>query len=97
MITGTTSSGFEFTASENIQKDFRFVKYFAAAQSEKTPAADKVDATVKLVSLVLGEQEEAFIQHIADQNDGVADVDQVGYELGEIIRISSEKSETVKK
>lgn len=95
MITGTTSSGFEFAVAENLKDDYRLIKAYKKAVSKGRD--ESVTGTVELVSCVFGneDEEERFLQHLADENGRVPS-ERVYRELGEIIRIASEKDNEIK-
>lgn len=95
MITGTTSSGFEFSVSEKLGNNYEFVKAFKAASSKKPE--EKLYGTVDLVQIVLGEEGEAAICEHLREEDGSVPTDRMLDEIGEIIRIVGEKSAEAKK
>lgn len=96
MITGTTSSGFEFRVPDGIKTDFRFVRAYKKLRSTQTQ--QQLDGAVELISAVFCDEaeEERFLRHLADEN-GRADVETVYKEIGEIIAYASKEDAAIKK
>lgn len=94
MITGKTSSGFEFSVSENLNNDFRFVLAYDELMNG-TPAA-QLSASPKLVKLVLGEDgAKALYKHVQEP-DGFLPTDKIMSELTEIVTASGKADGEVK-
>lgn len=95
MISGTTSSGFHFSISDGLTRDFRFLRAYKNMQSED--AQQQLDGALDLVSVVFSDekQEAAFLLHLADEH-GRADVETVYRELGEIIAAAREDPQAKK-
>jgi hypothetical protein len=93
MITGKTKSGFEFIVSEHIADDWRVVK--AVAESQSKEEAKQLEGTVKAVSLVLGDQEDALCEHI-QREDGSIPTKALIREISDIMAIVKEKSVEIK-
>lgn len=94
MITGKTSSGFEYSVSEKLRNDFRFVLAFADMGSDD--ADEKIRGGVELVNVVLGrEGAAALYRHVAEA-DGTVPTDKVMAELTEIIRLSGQSDREIK-
>lgn len=95
MITGKTSSGFEFRVSENIKSDYRFVKCMRKALSSNQN--EQIIGTVDAVSLVFNDdaQEDAFLAHLAGE-DGRVPTERVFAELKEILDASEAVDKDVK-
>jgi len=92
MITGKTSTGFEFKANDGIKNDFRFVETLAALKSEN--ASDKLRGQVELVNLLLGKDgKTALFAHVR-LADGTVPTDRVLEEVNEIILAMREEPET---
>jgi len=94
MITGKTSSGFEFTVSENLKNDFRFVLAYDELMNG-TPAA-QLGASPKLVKLVLGEDGAKALYAHVQEPDGFLPTDKVMAELTEIVTASGKANGEVK-
>lgn len=96
MITGKTSSGFEFTVSEGLDKDFRFLKAYRKLRSGDEDKA--ILGAEELISVVFSDanEEERFYQHIASMYGGRIPIDVLYPELNEIIEIAKKKDENVK-
>lgn len=94
MITGKTSSGFEFSVSENLKTDFRFVAAYADTQSDSE--GEQAKGLVQLLNVVLGKNGAAALQRHVALEDGTVPIKQLMAELGEIIRAASESDGAVK-
>lgn len=96
MITGTTSSGFDFRIPDGIKSDYRFVRAYKKLRSPQTQ--QQLDGAVELISAVFCDEaeEERFLRHLADEN-GRADVETVYKEIGEIIVYASKEDAAIKK
>ena len=92
MITGTTSSGFEFRVPDGIKKDYRFLRAYKKLRSGRTD--QQLDGALEMVGDEA--EEDRFLQFLADEH-GRADVETVFRELGEIIAKASEEDDDVKK
>ena len=86
---GTTSSGFEFEANENVLTDWYFTK--TVATLEKGDDVSKMCATVELVSMLLGDSGEAALCEHVKELDGVVPSNKVMKEAGEILTIMRDK------
>lgn len=84
MIEGKTKSGFKFKIDERIQSDWRLVKAIADSQNENSGI--KLQGTVNMIKLVLGDQEELLMQHIKKKNDGFIPMEIMNAEITEIIQ-----------
>lgn len=94
MITGKTSSGFEFSVSENLKTDFRFVAAYADTQSDSE--GEQAKGLVQLLNVVLGKKGAAALQRHVALEDGTVPIKKLMAELGEIIRATSESDGAVK-
>ena len=96
MITGKTSSGFEFHIPEGMDKDFRFVKCYSMIKNGDEEEA--LDGAIKLVSVIFSndDEEERMYKYLAAQNGGRVPSDVLYKELNEIISIAKDSSEEVK-
>lgn len=92
-MVGTTSSGFKFDISDDILKDWRFVKCMAEFKNLEESDSQEVDfinATAKLESILFKDKGKAFEKHIASQNDGLIPTDVLMTEIFEIIQSNDE-------
>lgn len=95
MITGKTSSGFDFSVSEKIGNNYEFVKAFKAANGKKPE--ERLYGTVDLVRIVLGaDGEERLCEHLREE-DGTVPTERILAEIGEIITFVGEKNAEAKK
>ena len=90
MIEGKTKSGFEFSVDERVGNDWRLIKLIDKAENGNP--AERVQATSKLVSFLLGDNEERLEKHIADNNDGFIPMPELTKELFDIIATSRLKN-----
>lgn len=95
MITGKTSSGFEYSVDANIGNDFRFVQKLRKLMSNDMTS--QVEGVVDLVHTVFNDeaQEEAFLLHLADDR-GRVPADKVFDEVKEILDASAVQDKDVK-
>lgn len=84
MIEGKTKSGFKFKIDERIQTDWRLIKAIANSQNEDP--AIKLQATVDMMKLILGDQEELLMQHIMKKSEGFIPVEVMNAEITEIMQ-----------
>lgn len=89
MFKGVTSSGFEYEVSLRIKKDWRFVK--ALAKSESKDESEMLWGTTRVVELLLGEQEEALQEHLAEE-DGVVPTEKLMDTVREILNAIGTKN-----
>lgn len=94
MITGKTSSGFEFSVNADLKNDFRLVMAYAATQSENE--GEQAGGLIQLVNVVLGKNGAAALYKHLAQEDGTIPTDKVMAELGEIIRAAGQADNEVK-
>lgn len=88
MIKVKTKTGFKAEIDERITSDWRVVKNIALAESSNP--VEQVRGSANLVTLILGDNEDAFIEHIASVNDGFVPTSAVTAELADIIRSAKE-------
>lgn len=93
MVSGKTKSGFEFTINEHIVDDWRVAKAIAESQSKEE--AKQITGAVKVVSLVLGDQEDALCEHVM-REDGSVPINALMDEISEMMTIAKEKNAAVK-
>lgn len=96
MVKGTTSSGFEFSIPEHLDKDLRFIKAYRMMKSGDED--EQLDGALKLVSAVFADEaeEQRFYEYLAGSEGGRVPIDVVYREIGEIIRISAEEDKEIK-
>lgn len=95
MITGKTSTGYEFRVDERTINDWRFVK--AIAKAESNVPSDKIVGLNALCEMLLGEEgEEQLMKQLASENDGFVPQEQVYGAVVEIINIVKEQNEKTK-
>lgn len=94
MITGKTKSGFEFSISEGLTSDWRYIKAYRDAKS--TDENRQIDGICSMAEVIFNDtaQEEAFYKHIAQTYGGRVPSKVVWSELDEIIGILRESEET---
>ena len=68
MINGKTKSGFKYEIDERVINDWRLLKYIA--MSESSDPSEQIKGASNLVSLLLGNQEQALMEHLSKENDG---------------------------
>lgn len=94
MITGKTKSGFEFSISEGLTSDWRYVKAYRNARS--ADEEKQVDGICSMAEVIFSDpaQEEAFYKHIAQTYGGRVPSKIVWEELDEIIGALRSADET---
>ena len=80
---GKTKSGFKFDVNEAVLEDWEVMK--AIADMDSGDASRVLRGTVKFVSMVLGDEEEALVKHIRSKNKGACSQDAMFNEVMEII------------
>lgn len=93
MVSGKTKSGFSFEVNEKIIKSWEFTKILRSLKSKDE--GDQLTGAVDFVGKLLGDQEEALMAHLADE-DGIVSTEDVINEASEILTIVQEKSSDVK-
>lgn len=81
---GITKSGFKFKVDERVRTDWRFTMALTKMENQKKPMG-VLQGINELVELLLGDQMEAFINHIKEQNEGFVPMEIVTDELKQII------------
>ena len=80
----TTKSGFKCEINERVLDDWRFVR--AIAKSTSDDANEKLRGAIDIVSLIMGDNEEAFYKHLASVDpDGIVSESAVTDDLVSII------------
>lgn len=82
MVKGKTKSGFKFEVSKRLANDWRFT--LALADMDSNDQSRALAGSVAVVKLLLGDQEEAFYEHLKDE-DGVVPTEKVWAEVAEIL------------
>ena len=80
MITGKTSTGFQFEIDSRAVKDVRFVRRLAAAQKDGTQWPDLIESALG------AEQFDRLCEHITDA-DGFQPIENLATEFSEIVEI----------
>jgi hypothetical protein len=80
----TTKSGFKCEINERVLDDWRFVR--AIAKSTSDDANEKLRGAIDIVSLVMGDNEEAFYKYLSSKDpDGIVSESAVTDDLVSII------------
>ena len=96
MIKVTTKTGFEAKVNESKILDFRFLEQTVETVKGKDDL-DKMDATVQMLKMLFTKSDkERFLQHVADHNDGIADISAVMDEFTEIMNQCKAANKKVK-
>lgn len=96
MIKVTTKTGFEAEVNEGKILDFRFLEKSVETVKGKDDL-DKMDANMQMLKMLFSKADkERFLQHVADHNDGIADISAVMNEFTEILDQCKEANQKVK-
>ena len=96
MIKVTTKTGFEAEVNEGKILDFRFLEQTVETVKGKDDL-DKMNATMQMLKMLFTKvDKERFLQHVADHNDGIADISAVMTEFTEILDQCKEANQKVK-
>lgn len=76
--------GFEIEVNEAIVNDYRFMKCLVKAMKNEDDI-ESANSLIDIISLLLGKNEDAFIEHVATAHNGVADVQTMMTEVFKII------------
>ena len=89
MVEGKTKSGFNYKYDERILNDYGLLEAIGDfdASSQKI---EQVTALKRIIDYLLGENREAFLEHIAKKNDGFRPLDVMQAEILEIINSSQQ-------
>ena len=89
MVEGKTKSGFNYKYDERILNDYGLLEAIGDfdASSQKI---EQVTALKRIIDYLLGENREAFLEHIAKKNDGFRPLDVMQGEILEIINASEQ-------
>lgn len=96
MITGKTSSGFEFSIADGLDKDFRFLKAYRKMHSGDENKT--IEGLEELISVVFSndDEEERYYRHVASIYGGRIPMDILESEMNEIFESAKQKDENVK-
>lgn len=83
MIEGKTRTGFKFKVDERVGQDWRILS--AISMAESSNPTEQVKGTTDLVKLILGNDEQKLIDHIAKKNEGFVPVAAVTNEIVDIL------------
>ena len=83
MYKGTTSTGFEYSINESVITDWRFVS--AMAEAESDDASKRINGTVNLIKLLLGDDEQRMMDHVK-QEDGSIPFDAINREIVDMLQ-----------
>lgn len=89
MMNGKTRSGFEFTIDERSLDDYALLEAigkFDAAGNKIQQAS----ALTEIIDYLLGENKEAFMEHIKKNNDGFRPIEAVRDEILDMMTITQE-------
>lgn len=90
MVTGKTTTGFEYSIDERIAKDYHYVR--ALAKLNRGDSAEKFIAFDQISTLMLGNKVDDLITHVETLHDGYAPIDAIGAEVTEIIEALTPKN-----
>lgn len=88
MIEGRTKSGFKFKVDERVTSDWRVLSSISKAESDNL--TEQVIGITELVSVLLGNNEKALMEHIKKKNDGFVPTEAVTSELADILKATKE-------
>lgn len=83
MIEGKTKTGFKFKIDERIGTDWRVISAISLAENGND--SEKIKGTTDLVHLMLADNEQKFMEHIASKNDGFVPITALTSELVDIL------------
>lgn len=85
IITGKTTSGFEYEIDSRIKEDWRIVELYPELTAPDLN--DQARACVKLLVILFKDKGEALKQFVADQNDGYIPASALMGIIGEILAV----------
>lgn len=83
MVEGKTKSGFKFKIDERVLDDWRLLKYIALSESKDS--SEQIRGVSSLVSLLLGDQEDALTEFVAKKNKGFVPATAISATVTEIL------------
>lgn len=101
MITGTTSSGFEYAVQSGVAYDAKFVRAAVKMKKATGDPLETAEAAYELIDAVFvndDEQIEGLMRHLASRSEtGRTDIRELVRETNEILKAIQEADESVKK
>lgn len=93
MVKGKTKSGIKFTMDERVKDDARVLYYMTALQNPDNTPMEASKQIMDLLTLIFGAQDGvlAFMNEVANANDGVCDVKSMLTELTDIFEVIGAK------
>ena len=88
VITGKTKDGFEYKIDKRLMNDWRLLSFISLTES--SVPTDQIRGASGLVTLLLGDQEQALMEFLKEKNDGFVPVEAVTDVLAEIITATKE-------
>ena len=89
MVEGITKSGFKYKYDERILNDYGLLEAIGDFDSS-SQKIEQVTALKRIIDYLLGDNREAFLEHIANKNDGFRPLDVMQAEILEIINSSQQ-------
>ena len=89
IVTGKTTTGFEFSIDGRLLQDFRFVKAYREWQKNNFAQVDVLDC------MLSPEDVDRLMKHVSDK-DGFVDSLKIAAEMSEIFEILEDKSKKAK-
>lgn len=94
MVKGKTNSGFEFEVNEKVTKSWEFTKNVKLVKSRDD--VDQITGIVDIAHMLLGDQEDALMDHLRD-SDGLVMTTDIVAEISEILAIIQKEDPETKK
>lgn len=93
MVKGKTKSGIKFEMDERIKDDARVLYYLTALQKPDVEPMEASKGVFDLLGLIFGSQENvlAFMNAVAETNDGVCDTGVMLKELTDMFEVMNAK------
>lgn len=93
MVTGKTSSGYEYSFDESVCQDWRYIKALKNVRKGTKDPGAFIDGATSLVEILFNdpEKEEEYYQFLAEQHGGRVPSDVVFGEVNEIITAIAEQ------
>lgn len=88
-----TSSGFKASVNEKKMNDFRFLESMVQTIKGESDL-DKMQGYMGMITFLFSkEDKEKLLDHVANKNDGICDIESLGKEFQEILEALKEKKE----
>lgn len=101
MITGRTSSGFEYSVNPGIAYDAKFIKASVKLKKKDADPVDQAEAAFAIIDAVFSDdddQVERFMKHLAAKSEsGRTDIRTLMKETDEIVKAITEADDSAKK